>query len=339
MQAAPIKDLGFPEFEARKVVAQEMERVARIIARGDTLHQLGFKDPEAIRKTVMQMRRNLDVAIFHYLSFGSTILPSIDPDCPPTTSWVFMFLYIVMSRGNMNKMQIHQACSGLNNDDNAVVVPRLMMEFVDNHRAWKDHRSKTLQIMQMVGLPHRSEVPFDGSDILAMANLFGFRKASVCDVDYFDGEIDKGLLDEVVEALPPMTMAEFAKKDQKRLIRAFTINRMHLTNGINQYAAIGVTQAKARDALRGYLISIGTIPPTEDGSVNDVIDTFLTYMRRTTYEAVPVKRDDELISMVKRVLGVDMGAPLGVGFESVVLRCASILAITMVPKEKVFSLH
>lgn len=328
-----------PEFDARKAVAWEIERVLGMITHDSVLEAVGFIDVADNRTKRLSIRKNSDPVIYHYLSYGAERMPAIESGLPTMCAWVFLFLYAVGTRGNLSTRQLGSACSKLMEGDNIIKVTTLLMGLVRTPSAWKEHKMYMLQIMSIIDLKYVDGIPFDGQDLLVMANLFGFGPAALINIEHSKDCVDEQDRSNIAGVMPPAMLALLPECTRDLLVKAITINRANLRDGVNRY--VGVTQAddKTRDMIKTYLQVAGKVSYQEDPLVGDTIFSFMQYMRRSTLSPIPVKTDKELVKVFKRVLGINLHSSEDDAQEASILTITSLLAISLSPKEKVYSLN
>lgn len=341
MQAMMVKKTS-PEFESRKLVAMRMEKALRAIAHAETLSEIGFKDPSQIRHIAMQIKRCLDDYLFHYISYGATNIPGTGHFVPTTSSWVFLYLYIMLTRTNLGRGEIGSFCASVSAGPSMIEIPKLLMNYVSNYQLWPNHQALCARVVGLAGFESFYRNSSDGDDILCVAAMFGFQRIETIDADYSDELIDASQFEEMTMAIPPMCVALLPEENIDKFYRALTMNRALFgrANMGHRFHCVGVDEDTDAKMIHGYLFSNGLLKePNLDEDLKRTIKSYIRFVRRTTLEGIPYARDAELDKVFEKRLGLNIDASHSVDLDGVALRVTHLLAITALPKDRVHTVN
>lgn len=332
-----------PEFESRKLVGIRMEKALLDLSRGTTLLELGFNGGREDRHVMMELRRRLDDYVFHYLNYGDKVIPRSSKFLPRMSGWIFLYLYIMLTRTSLSRGDIPAMCSTLSKKAVMDKVPRMLLNFVSNHRLWPNHQALCLQLAGITGYNGVYLKSEDSADILQAANMFGVYVTDTINVDHATTLVEEHLLSESVESVSAICTAILPEVDRQKFYRAMTLNRVTMGSefGGDQVFAVPAKDSDCARMIHAYLFSVGlSTEQNPDEGLLAIIGTYISFVRRTISEGcVPQPRDKELEAIWVKRLGIDIDQSLSSDLPGVVLRVTHLIAVSVMPAGLVNSVN
>lgn len=340
-----MKDIKAPlDFEGRKQVVAVMEAMINNYARIDVMNVIGFTERKEARAIVSQLRFGMDQVSYHYLSHGADILPAIESAIPPRVRWLFVMFYIVYSRCRFDSTYTRHIAGKINGSRNFSGIANTLRVLVTNPTAWKDPESLVRAIVLDLDMPYQPSVVFDGRDVLAMANLFGFNAVNLFSAkgfkfpDFSENELD----DLDTQLLSPDVTMNFSKPEKKLLVKTLFHNRRNLMSDATSFVVLPATQTRVTKTMRSLLASFGNIPHEPNEDLDAIINQFVSTARRMSFEPIPRKADQEMINIFRDRLNLDIGLLTAIGDHSrdaSTVFYAYLMAISMGPAEQISTLN
>lgn len=326
----------------RQMIMPHMATALKEISSFAMFQVLGERDRSYSRACVEYMRDNIDTVLGHYSLHGGRYLPAFKGDDPIgyQVAWMLLYSYILMTRGGF---RVHTVGSGLqrliDREKAVTAVSNSLLIYVNDHRQWVNSDEVLTDIMAMGDCAYRPSVKYDGEDILAVAHLLGFDTVPVINVDQHPAVLSDEVRDEADESIPPTVAALFNKTDQARLVRAYSINAIHLQMSVSEFVAMPCSEDKAIQAILGLLFATQAIPTADDPSLPDIVRLFLGHVRKATLVPVPLRRDDEMNTVFKRRLGFGVDPDQNDLRQTALFNSCSVLALSLSPEGLVKSLN
>lgn len=281
----------------------------RKLLSASTFHWMGVRDQEESARIIRETRKFVPTVMEHYAHHGRSYLPAIDSPVGPRLSWLLVFSYLLMTRGNIHHNSLHQMLyQTFVDEQRTIVISRLIVNFVHDYRSWKNHDSVFRKILSECGLGYATVQAFpNGDDVLCLANLVGLSNAKVLNIDHVMTKVV--ISDEIEEALdnhfPPPIVAILGHVRALKARKAFAMNLNTIQSGWNSFVGVKTSQTELREVITMLLRCVDFIRHDEpDENLANVVDLFIEHVRKSNQSMIPQRRDDELNEIFKKRLGI-----------------------------------
>jgi len=320
-------------FLRREESAAFIEPCLDQLARMDTFRFLGVSNHEDIMECVGEMRAGFDTLLHHYIHHGRSYLPCIPTTIAPPISWFFVALYIASTRGHLWFKQFGPFLRGFALNTQAVVrVSNRILDFVHDPKMWENGEEVMKEICRDLNLKYNPIHMFpDADDVLAIANLVGFRRAEVVETRGFKVmQLEEDFEEVTMGMIPPNIFQLLSPEESEQLKRAYLFNADSFEALRPYYITVQVKEGVTADVIRLALTLAGCLSE-KDHSIDTMvdIDELIAWCRKGRLDPIPLLRSEALSKRMKDRFGFGLIMENNNEKQTSILNMVSVFALSL----------